>query len=386
MPDNLKKNYFMLLKLILVLIQLLFISFTYCDLKNFSTDGSILFLAGLEVSATIMFEDWKNTKKYMAAAAYAAEAVSVVMLIWLINEAFVLMVPILILDLLSWVRRDIIGYIVCLAGVILTGEDIRFMYILSSLFLIIIYFQDNIVIKSYMDQIDLNENSENQLKKNLNTQKENYKQAVENNRLYFENQMLQGKSKLSQALHDKLGHSINGSLYQLEAAKVLMDKEPDKSSQIVTNVINNLRGSMDEIRAILRKEKPSRQKMAMLQLYELCKKCKDEYSIEAEFNIEGNSALVTEQYWGIILDNCYEAVSNSLKYSGCSKIEISIAVLNKLIRCTVHDNGKGCSNIEDGMGLSGMKNRVRTVNGIISISGECGFSINMLLPYESEKE
>ncbi len=46
----------------------------------------------------------------------------------------------------------------------------------------------------------------------------------------------------------------------------------------------------------------------------------------------------------------------------------------------VSDNGKGCNKLIDGMGISGMRKRVRDVNGIIGFETETGFSINMLFP------
>ena len=87
-----------------------------------------------------------------------------------------------------------------------------------------------------------------------------------------------------------------------------------------------------------------------------------------------------EKYLEIILDNAVEAVSNALKYAHCTKIEIKLVVMNQMLRCCISDNGIGCSNITDGMGISGMRKRVRGVNGIIDFQTEAGFTINMLLP------
>ncbi|MBE5946070.1 MAG: sensor histidine kinase, partial [Lachnospiraceae bacterium] len=81
-----------------------------------------------------------------------------------------------------------------------------------------------------------------------------------------------------------------------------------------------------------------------------------------------------------VLDNAYEAVSNAMKYARCTKIEIKIHVLNQMLRCSISDNGIGCKEIEDGMGISGMRRRVREVNGVLNFETEAGFTINMLLP------
>lgn len=182
-------------------------------------------------------------------------------------------------------------------------------------------------------------------------------------------------------MHDKLGHNINGSVYQLEAVKVLMEKEPEASKKMVQAVINQLRNGMDEIRVILRKERPKKYKLALLQLEKLCEDCKEK-GVEAELITEGEMKNVPEKYLEVVLDNAYEAVSNSMKYANCSKIKIHVHVLNKMIRCSVSDNGIGCKEIIDGMGISGMRKRMREINGILDFETEAGFTINMLLPLQ----
>ena len=95
---------------------------------------------------------------------------------------------------------------------------------------------------------------------------------------------------------------------------------------------------------------------------------------------EGELKNIPGKYLEVILDNAYEAISNSMKYAKCSKIKISIYVLNKMIRCSISDNGIGCREIIDGMGISGMRKRIREINGILDFETEVGFTINMLLP------
>ena len=139
---------------------------------------------------------------------------------------------------------------------------------------------------------------------------------------------------------------------------------------------------MEEIRYLLRQERPDKKQLAFIQLNSLCEDCKRKYGIEAEFSLTGAGEEIGEKYWEIILDNCFEAVSNALKYSYCTRINIEILVMNRIVRCTISDNGKGCLDVKTGMGLEGMRRRVREVNGFISFSGEDGFVINMLLPLE----
>ena len=125
--------------------------------------------------------------------------------------------------------------------------------------------------------------------------------------------------------------------------------------------------------------RPEKKKMAMLQLYELCADCNNK-GVEAELNTEGNLSAITDALWEVILDNTFEAVTNSMKYARCKRIDINILVMNEMVRCRISDDGVGCNDIKDGMGISGMRQRVRNCGGTISFESEAGFTINMLLP------
>ncbi len=80
------------------------------------------------------------------------------------------------------------------------------------------------------------------------------------------------------------------------------------------------------------------------------------------------------------MDNSVEAVTNALKYAQCTQILVVIILLHKVVRCSIEDNGAGCEVFKEGMGIQGMKNRIRKVNGFIDIHSENGFHINMIIP------
>ena len=158
-----------------------------------------------------------------------------------------------------------------------------------------------------------------------------------------------------------------------------MEKDPEKSGKMVQAVIDQLRTGMDEIRAILRKERPEKKELALLQLYKLCEDCNSK-GVETEFQKDGDIALISDELWEVILDNAFEAVTNAMKYARCRHIEIKLVILNKMIRCSISDDGIGCADVKDGMGISGMRQRVRAAGGTLSLETEAGFTVTMLLP------
>ena len=88
----------------------------------------------------------------------------------------------------------------------------------------------------------------------------------------------------------------------------------------------------------------------------------------------------------MILDNAFEAVSNSMKYAKCSHISIKLVVMNKMVRCSIADDGVGCDSFDDGMGISGMRSRVRKLNGTLDFETNAGFCVTMLLPLKRDTD
>ncbi len=294
------------------------------------------------------------------------------------GSAFAVLLPMTICDavcLLQWQPFLLLTPMIGAAAV----ED-KFTYLLLCLLTAVIYWQHSGMILRYQVSAEQYEEQELQLKNSIETSAADFKNEIRRTNLHYENIMLQDKARLTQALHDKLGHRINGSIYQLEACRAIAPSNPDKADEILGRVTQSLRDGMDEIRAVLRSERPDGKRKALLGLNLLCEECKSQYGIDAQLTVEGDSGRITEQMWSVIYDNCCEAVTNAMKYAHCSRMSIEIKVLNQLLRCCVSDNGRGCEDIHDGMGLEGIRRRVSQLGGTAHISGDNGFTINMLIP------
>ncbi|MDD6306527.1 MAG: histidine kinase [Clostridiales bacterium] len=374
MTERLRGSFFLVTRILLLLVLEIYIVFSQSILTGASY--RVLLLLALFVGT---MSGKELTEKRLRWIFIGAALFVWLLMIQTLGREFLILGILLYYEIITLLRPKITWYgiplvMACVPSGI--GVAVQMMF---TLFLGLLYIQNDFVVSSYREQTKEDIMSEQRLKRDLYEKEHEYREEMNRGLLKAENQLLEERARLSQTLHDKLGHSINGSVYQLEAVKLLMEKEPEKSRKMLQAVIDQLRTGMDEIRMILRKERPEKYKLALLQLTELCDAC-NEKGIEAVLLTEGKMAEVPEKYLEIILDNACEAVSNSLKYAGCTKIEIKIHVMNQVIRCSISDNGVGCKEIVDGMGIAGMRRRVREVKGILDFDTELGFTINMLLP------
>lgn len=384
MTEQIRENYFLAVKTLLALAGEICLLVT--EFKQAGASGRMLLLLALFFG---LFAGEELSKGRVKVCFLAALLIAFSFLCLLYGENFWLLGILLMYEVISFGKSlledrfsrhfSVLWYFLPMILIWAPGENILFFRITLILLVGIIYIQHDFVVTSYQKEVRENSLFEQQLKKNMHYRENALREEMNRGLLVAENEILEERARLSQTLHDKLGHNINGSIYQLEAVKLLVEKEPETSRSMVQAVIDQLRTGMDEIRSILRRERPEKYKLAVSQLQRLCEECR-EMGIEAELITKGSLSDVPENYLEIILDNAVEAVSNALKYARCSKIEIEIVVMNQMLRCSISDNGIGCSKMEEGMGIAGMRRRVRSVNGILDLATETGFTINMLLP------
>lgn len=374
MEERFREHYFVLLRIALLLVLEGYIILSQSILTGASARVLLILAIFIGVAAG----------KELVERRYQIFFLGIAGLLWLVilftvGTTFALLGIYLGYEILTYFKPRMFLYFLPLGFALVPGTIDDSFQLMMAVLIGFIYWQHDFVVESYRKQTKENTIAEQTLKHSMNRREHEMQEEVRKSLLMAENQMLEERAELSQTLHDKLGHNINGSVYQLEAVKVLMEKEPETSKRMVQAVIDQLRGGMDEIRVILRKERPKKYKLAVLQLEKLCEDCRAK-GVDAELITEGELKDIPEKYLEVILDNAYEAVSNSMKYAKCSKIRISVHVLNQMIRCSISDNGIGCKEVVDGMGISGMRKRIREINGILDFETEAGFTINMLLP------
>ncbi len=374
MEERFRESYFVLLRIALLLLLEIYIALSQTMLTGASV--KVLLILALLVG---LIAGKELVGRRIQILFLGTAGALVIFIIVTLGTAFTLLGIFLCYEVLTYFRPKLLWYFIplgaaCIPGAIEIPIQLIIVFLLGT-----IYCQHDFVVESYRKQTKEDTLAEQELKHSMNQREHEMQEAVQKSLLMAENQMLEERAALSQTLHDKLGHNINGSVYQLEAVKVLMEKDPETSRKMIQAVIDQLRGGMDEIRGILRKERPRKYKLAILQLEKLCEDCRLK-GVAAELITEGELKDIPERYLEVILDNAYEAVSNSMKYAKCSKIEIRIHVLNQMLRCSISDNGVGCREVIEGMGISGMRKRVREVNGFLDFETEVGFAINLLLP------
>ena len=209
----------------------------------------------------------------------------------------------------------------------------------------------------------------------------NFNRYLEQNKVVIS---LRERNIMAQKLHDHLGHRITSSIMQLEVTKETLGKNNEISMKYLLSAMENLRVGMEEIRTVLRNVKPKDRTITIENIKKLLLEFQYNSGIKTYFYLEGEVEKLGVKRLIVIEENIKEALTNALKYSKASQINVSILIYNKVARIEIKDNGQGSSNIKKGLGLIGMEERLEKINGNMKIDGSDGFTLNMILNLEDK--
>lgn len=359
------------------LVLLLYIAF-YCVRTEINHISWVVLAVLLYfcVNMTIYIFKSNNTKRILLIFSVAISIVSY----FFIDPLFCLLLPLSVAELVTGiVHKRIFLLILLLIPILYLNEQLQALYGLVAILSLMIFsitsrFHEHWVkSEAKMDEM---RKSLQKLTKNMNENSEYIRQSEYTFKL-------EERNRISQEIHDKIGHSMTGALFQMEAAKRLMETDQTKAIELLQNAIHISKDGIENIRMTLKNMKPPTEQVGIHRMKLLMDDFNTKQLIKTAFTYEGNLDIISPIQWKIIYENVTEALTNVMKYSDATLISVDLKVLNKIIRVEVKDNGSGTATIKKGLGIIGMEERTATVNGKMIVDSTNGFSVTTLLPIYS---
>ncbi len=212
-----------------------------------------------------------------------------------------------------------------------------------------------------------------------NNRHERYKLLEANYRdQLVQNLKLEERNRISQEIHDLLGHSMVAAILQLEAANMLLTEDPEQASKLLTQSTDLLRRGTERIRKTVREIKVSPKKLKLQGLELFLTEARKDTSLPIHFEFLGSEEAIELEYWPVIYQIVSESISNIVRHAKATQVDISLQVFTKIIKLSVQDNGVGGSEIQEGMGIRSMREGAQSVGAIFTVDGSKGFLINVL--------
>jgi two-component system, NarL family, sensor histidine kinase DegS len=197
------------------------------------------------------------------------------------------------------------------------------------------------------------------------------------------------RKRLAMDIHDGIGQMLTSLKFQIES--IDFSKKTDEMQvklyeiqQLITQVIK-------EVRRVTFNLKPTVLTDYGLQaaLNVFVREIAKLSDIEITYVSDADPAIrLPQKIENNIFRIIQEAINNAIKYSGATRIEVSLHPTENFIVITVKDNGKGFDeklvekrsvNIESGRGFFNMYERTEYVNGSLDVKSELGKGTTIVL-------
>ncbi|EUJ21353.1 sensor histidine kinase [Listeria aquatica] len=193
---------------------------------------------------------------------------------------------------------------------------------------------------------------------------------------------LEERNALSHRIHDELGHSLSGGLIQLEAAKLILQKDSQKAEELLTNAIQINQAGIESIRETLKEIKPPQESLGVTRLKQELKQFEMDYHIRSFLEARGVLEKITPPIWHCLQQNLTEGLTNILKHAEPVKVSVRLVVLNKFIRFEIQNDGKAPEQFTKSLGLVGMEERAAKLGGSVTFRAKNGFLVTTVIPIQ----
>ncbi len=187
-----------------------------------------------------------------------------------------------------------------------------------------------------------------------------------------ETAVFQERNRIARDIHDNAGHSMTAVIMQTEAAKLLIDSDPEqaKAKIISANIQakNALEQMRDSVHLLAGDNAPLSLKAA---LEEIILQTMDGTDVKVRYDLTDLSLSGDRQRF--ICNTLKECLSNGMRHGGATAFYVELSEENGVVGLTVSDNGSGLpDDFKEGFGLRGIREKAAGFGGSITLESEEG--------------
>ena len=196
------------------------------------------------------------------------------------------------------------------------------------------------------------------------------------------------RNRLAREIHDTLGHTLTGLSTGIDAAKTLLQRDPDMAIKQLDILSATAREGLKGVRRSVRKLRPDALENHTLKgaLETMIEEFMRSSGVKVSYVCHLDSLDFQPDEEDTIYRIVQECMTNSVRHGHASRIYISFGKDQDSLILIIEDDGKGCVDIQEGFGLHHMKERIALLNGNVRFYGRDGFEVLVELPLRKEDE
>jgi len=181
------------------------------------------------------------------------------------------------------------------------------------------------------------------------------------------------RERIARDLHDLLGHTLSLIILKSELASRLAEKEPARAAQEIRDVERISREALAQVRSAVRGYRSAGFESEFREAHRTLETA----GIRVEESVEPAAlSPVQETVFALALR---EAVTNVVRHAQATVCRLSLRRNGAYCELEVADNGRGGS-ADEGSGLSGMRERVEALGGVLEREASDGTCLRIRVP------
>jgi two-component system sensor histidine kinase DesK len=181
------------------------------------------------------------------------------------------------------------------------------------------------------------------------------------------------RERIARDLHDLLGHTLSVIVLKSELASRLSTTQPERAAEEIRDVERISREALAQVRAAVRGYRSAGFESELHQAREALEAAG--IAVEARVEQPPLSAM-QESVFALALR---EAVTNIVRHAHATICRLSLRQNGRFCELEIADNGQGGA-LEEGSGLSGMRERVESLGGVLERDGSNGTLLRIRVP------
>jgi len=192
------------------------------------------------------------------------------------------------------------------------------------------------------------------------------------------------RKRISRELHDTMGYALTNIRMMTEEAIGLYDGDSDELVQLLISVRNQAQQTLTETRSTLqqlRKIYVDIEKVDLKAVFRIARTFEEATRVKVTIDLSNS-----RNSYGGEVDRCVyrivqEGMTNAIRHGRATAISIYVFEKESELCVSIQDNGAGSKVLVEGIGLSGMQERVVRLGGTIQYRSDAnGFHLVGVLP------
>ena len=196
------------------------------------------------------------------------------------------------------------------------------------------------------------------------------------------------RNRIAKDIHDNAGHSMTTVIMQTEAAKLLIESNPDEAKSRIISANIQAKNALEQMRESVHLLAGRQQTRTLKEEIEgIIAQTIDGTELKIRCDLEDVSAGTGEHRF--ICNSVKECLVNGIKHGKATAFYVEMKKIGEMLNVLISDNGRGApEGFSEGFGLKGIRHNVEAFGGSCSFSctDDEGFEVEISLPSGGKSE